>query len=75
MPPEHVMDLVDEAARQLEVLAGAGRVRQREEVAHRECVGPEVAPRWSRGRQARPLGERDHQLGRECVVDHAWRLA
>jgi hypothetical protein len=68
MTSELVVHLIDEPESQLSVWFVAGLSRERKEVANREGIRPEIAPRWMALRQTRPLCELHHQLDR---VGHA----
>src|SRR6185369_18100832 len=70
MPPEDVVDLIDEMQREIEVALLARRPMESQEVARRERVGPEIAPRRCAVRQAGRLGEREHELARARLRAH-----
>ena len=68
MPPQDVMNLVDEAQRQVEVASLSALAIEPEEVADREGVRPEVAARWSAARKAGSLGELVREVTSQLIA-------
>jgi hypothetical protein len=73
MPPERVVDTVDEPERQPLVAPVACDSRQAEEAAHGEGICPQVAPRRSTARQPRVLREAQQQFDGDALslLEHA----
>ena len=69
MTTERVVHVIDERQRERLIARLAGRLREPEEVANRECVGPQIPPLRGRPSDPRTLGEPQHQL------DHVRRAA
>jgi hypothetical protein len=67
MPPERVVDTVDEPERQSLVAPVACDSRQAEEGAHGEGVCPQVAPRRATARLPRALREAQQQLDGDAL--------
>jgi hypothetical protein len=60
VPPQHLVDLVDQSARPLQVTLLPGLPRQPQKVADGEGVGPQVSIRGTLRGQPRPFGEGSH---------------